>query len=148
MWSITTTPKFAIGQRCILLQTSAGNVLWDCVTFLDQETVQFIHAKGGLKAIVISHPHYYATHLDWAETFQCPVYLAAEDEEWLNREDENEWRRFIRDGTEEIVKGVTAVKVGLLRFLPVLADSLIFLAGWRSFSGEFGAPLGEKAVHS
>lgn len=33
------TSKFAIGQRAILLLTPHGNVLWDCITYLDQETV-------------------------------------------------------------------------------------------------------------
>ena len=61
IWSIHTEPKFAIGQRCMLLLTPAGNVLWDLISLLDEETVAFINAKGGLKAIVISHPHYYTT---------------------------------------------------------------------------------------
>lgn len=65
------------------LQTPAGNVLWDCVTLLDDETVNRIRALGGLRAIVVSHPHYYSTHVEWARAFNCPVYLAAEDKEWL-----------------------------------------------------------------
>lgn len=111
MWSITTTPKFAIGQRCILLETPAGNVLWDCITYLDEETVKVIKSKGGLKAIVISHPHYYTTHLDWAKTFDCPVYFSADDEEWACRSDDAGLRKLIKGVTEEIVDGVTAIKV-------------------------------------
>ena len=42
---------------------------------------------GGLTAVVISHPHYYATHLHWARAFGCPVYLSAEDAEWAVRRD-------------------------------------------------------------
>ena len=112
MWSIVTEPSFAIGQRCILLETPAGNVLWDCMTYLDEETVEFIKGKGGLEAIVISHPHYYTTHLDWAEAFRCPVYVAKEDEEWLNRPDSEDRRRFITGDVEEIVTGVVAAKPG------------------------------------
>lgn len=114
MFSITTTPKFGIGQRCILLTTPHGNVLWDCVTYLDDETVQFVKDKGGLKAIVISHPHYYTTHLDWAAVFGCPVWLAAEDGEWCCREDKQGSRRWIEkgQGVQGIVGGVKAVKVG------------------------------------
>ena len=110
--SIYTEPKFGIGQRAILVQTPGRNVLWDCITYLDPSTVDFINSKGGLKAIVISHPHYYTTHLEWAKTFNCPVYLAREDEEWLNRTDSNGVRRFIEGGAEEIVDGITAVKTG------------------------------------
>ena len=99
MWSIYTEPKFAIGQRCILLELAEPgplgrrNVLWDCITYVDDETVEFIKSKGGLEAIVISHPHYYTTHLDWAEAFDCPVIVADEDREWLNRKDNNGRRR-------------------------------------------------------
>ena len=38
-WSIWTEPKFGIGQRAILIKTPLGNVLWDCITFIDAETV-------------------------------------------------------------------------------------------------------------
>ncbi|PPJ58480.1 hypothetical protein CBER1_05618 [Cercospora berteroae] len=49
--SIITTPKFGIGQRCILICTPHGNILWDLIAYLDQETVDFINSKGGLQAI-------------------------------------------------------------------------------------------------
>jgi hypothetical protein len=32
---IGTTPAFAIAQRALLLRRPEGNILWDCVTFLD-----------------------------------------------------------------------------------------------------------------
>lgn len=34
--------KFAIGQRCFLLETQTGNVLWDMISLLDNETVEFV----------------------------------------------------------------------------------------------------------
>lgn len=112
MWSIWTEPKFGIGQRAILIQTDNGNVLWDCLTYLDRETIDFVKSKGDLKAIVISHPHYYSTHLDWAKEFDCPVYTAKDDEEWFNRTDQHGRRKLISDGTREIIHGVTAIKTG------------------------------------
>ncbi|KAK8075844.1 hypothetical protein PG997_010507 [Apiospora hydei] len=100
--SIVTEPKVAIGQRAILIRTPRhGNVLWDCVTLLDEWTFIQIRALGGLTAIVISHPHYYSTHLEWARAFNCPVYLAAEDKEWLAQTDE-EHQVFVPEGTEEM----------------------------------------------
>ncbi|KAK4569496.1 hypothetical protein LTR86_003259 [Recurvomyces mirabilis] len=74
IWSVRTEPQFAIGERAMLLQTEAGNILWDLIPFLDPETVDRIYDFGGLKAIVISHPHYYSTWADWSRTFSCPVY--------------------------------------------------------------------------
>ena len=112
MWSIVTEPKFGIGQRCMLLQTENGNVLWDLIAYLDDETVEFIESKGGLKAIVISHPHYYTTHLDWAVAFGCPVYFSAEDEEWVSRPDPDGHRKLIKGDVEDIVPGVVAAKPG------------------------------------
>ena len=112
MTSICTMPKFGIGQRAILIETPHGNILWDLITYLDPSTIEFIRSKGGLQAIVISHPHYYTTHLDWARTFDCPVYLARDDEEWLNRTDSMERRKYIEGRVEKIVDGVTAIKTG------------------------------------
>ena len=79
--------QFAIGERAILIRTPVGNVLWDLIPFLDQETVDKIVEMGGLKAIVISHPHYYSTWSDWSRTFACPVYVGAPDTIWLERVD-------------------------------------------------------------
>ncbi|RGP74751.1 metallo-beta-lactamase family [Fusarium sporotrichioides] len=112
IWSIFSKPQVAIGQRAIFIKTEHGNVLWDCISLLDEETIQFIRSHGGLKAIAISHPHFYSTHLEWAREFDCPVYLAAQDQEWLNRED-TEHRRVLFDGeTQDILAGVTMVKLG------------------------------------
>lgn len=75
-------------------------MLWDLIAFIDQATVDFINGKGGLKAIVISHPHFYTTHLEWAELFDCPVYTSEDDAQWLNREDKNGRRKLVRGVTE------------------------------------------------
>lgn len=83
--SIHTVPKLAIGQRALLCCTPRGNVLWDCLTYIDDETVTRINGLGGINAIVISHPHYFTTCLHWAEAFGCKVYLSSEDEEWIMR---------------------------------------------------------------
>jgi hypothetical protein len=64
--------------------------------------------------IQISHPHFYNTHLEWAEAFSCPVYLSAEDSEWLCRPKarKENLRTLITTPTLSILPGVTAVKVG------------------------------------
>jgi len=51
--SIFIEPKVGIGQRAILLKTDHGNMLWDLIAFLDDETVRKINDRGGLKAIVV-----------------------------------------------------------------------------------------------
>lgn len=85
--SIVTEPKVGLGQRAVLCCTPYGNVLWDCITYIDNATVQHINKLGGIAAIAISHPHYYSTAVEWARRFNCPVYYSAEDEEWIMRFD-------------------------------------------------------------
>lgn len=87
--------------------------------------MDFIASRGGLRGIVISHPHYYTTHLDWARTFDCPVWFSQEDaEEWVSRGDGEGRRRLILKGRgeEDVLGGgeegkageevVKAIKVG------------------------------------
>jgi len=78
---------FAIGQRALLVRTEGGNVLWDCVATLDAATVSMIKGLGGLKAIAISHPHFYTTMVEWAHAFNCQVHLNAADKDWIMRKD-------------------------------------------------------------
>lgn len=85
---IGSTPNFGIGQRALLVETPDGNMLWDCVSFLDDEIVRRIRERGGLKAIAISHPHYYTTMVEWSEAFgNAPIYLHADDAQWVMRPD-------------------------------------------------------------
>lgn len=86
LYSIRTHPQVGIGQCAYLVQTFEGNILWDCITYIDTDTIQKIKEMGGLKAIAISHPHYYSTMAEWAETFNCPVYIHETDKEWITRE--------------------------------------------------------------
>ena len=83
LFSLQTVPKFAIGQRALLLRSAGGNILWDCLANLDPATVALIHGIGGISAIAISHPHYYTTMQAWAAAFNAPVYLHAADRRWV-----------------------------------------------------------------
>ena len=46
---IRTLPVFAIGQRALLLRTPHGNVLWDCISLIDDATVTLIKGLGGVQ---------------------------------------------------------------------------------------------------
>ncbi|KAG0277558.1 hypothetical protein BGZ95_005729 [Linnemannia exigua] len=87
----STTPPYAIGQRGILIKTPKGNILWDCITPIDDDTVRKIKKEhGGLKAIVISHPYCYSSLKDWSEAFGgIPVYTHASDRQWVQRPADN-----------------------------------------------------------
>jgi hypothetical protein len=84
---IGTRPSFAIGQRALLVPFGDGNLLWDCITLLDDATAAEVERRGGLAAIAISHPHYYSCMVEWAHRFDCPIHLHAADAEWVMRPD-------------------------------------------------------------
>ncbi len=84
--SIVTEPSFGIGQRAHLLQTPHGNILWDCITLIDQATIDQINQMGGLKTIALSHPHYYSTIVEWSHAFGgIPIYIHEADRQWVVR---------------------------------------------------------------
>ncbi|KAB8140368.1 MBL fold metallo-hydrolase [Chloroflexia bacterium SDU3-3] len=108
---IGSEPGFALGQRALLVQTPEGNVLWDCISLVDDATVAQIQALGGLKAIAISHPHYYASMVSWSEALGgVPIYLHADDRQWVMRP--SEAVRFWEGETLQLVDGVTLIRCG------------------------------------
>jgi hypothetical protein len=84
LYSITTEPQFAIAQRCFFVTSPDGNVLWDCISLLDEQTIAFIRSKGGLSAIAFSHPHFYTTMNEWAAVFGCPIHIHHKDEGFVS----------------------------------------------------------------
>ncbi len=103
-------PDFGIAQRALLLRTPAGNVLWDCLALIDPATIAIVKALGGIDAIAISHPHYYASMVDWARAFDCPVLLHAADRRWVMRPDPA--IRFWEGETHAVLPGVTLHRLG------------------------------------
>jgi hypothetical protein len=83
---IGTEPEFAIGQRALLLQSPSGNLLWDCITLLDDKTIAEVNARGGIRAIAISHPHFYSGMVEWADQFDAQIFLHAQDRQWVMRQ--------------------------------------------------------------
>ncbi|HET7888250.1 MAG TPA: MBL fold metallo-hydrolase [Bradyrhizobium sp.] len=108
---IETTPAFGIGQRAILVHTADGNVLWDCIALIDDATIDLIKGLGGVKAIAISHPHYYTTMVEWSRALGgVPIHLHADDREWVMRTDPAV--RFWQGETLSIGAGLTLVRLG------------------------------------
>jgi hypothetical protein len=108
---IRTTPAFAIGQRALVIESSGGNVLWDCIALIDEATIAAIKARGGLKAIAISHPHYYTTMVEWSRAFGgIPVYLHSADRKWVMRTDP--CVKFWEGEQHSIGNGITLVRCG------------------------------------
>jgi len=108
---IGTEPHFAIGQRAILILTPNGNVLWDCISLVDEATVTLVNGLGGLSAIAISHPHFYTAMGRWSRTFgNVPIHLHGDDREWIQQPTDavSLWE----GETLEILPGVTLIRCG------------------------------------
>jgi len=111
IWGISTVPAFGIGQRALLIRTEEGNILWDCVSLIDADTVALIEALGGISAIAISHPHYYTSMVEWSHAFGgVPIYLHEVDREWVQRPDAS--IKFWQGDTYSLGHGLTLIRVG------------------------------------
>jgi len=103
-------PSLGIGQRALLVRTANGNVLWDCVGYIDDAAVESIRALGGITGIAFSHPHFYGAMVEWSHAFGgAPMYVPLADREWVQRDDPAiaTWR-----GTREVSTGITVLQCG------------------------------------
>jgi hypothetical protein len=111
LWGVETRPGFAIGQRALLVRHAEGNVLWDCVSLVDQAGADLIADLGGLAAIAISHPHYYGSMVEWSRAFDgVPIYIHDADARWVCRPDPAV--TFWAGDTYPLADGVTLVRCG------------------------------------
>ena len=107
---IRTEPQFGIGQRALLVQTPGGNVLYDCISYLDEPTVDALEQRGGVQAITFSHPHFYASMVEWSKAFDgAPIFVPEADAEWVTCPDAaiRYW-----SGSVEPVQGATLIQCG------------------------------------
>jgi metallo-beta-lactamase superfamily protein len=107
---IGTEPSFAIGQRALLVRSPGGNVLWDCITVIDDTAIARLRELGGVRAIAISHPHYYSSLVEWSRAFDAPVYLHSADSRWVMRPDPSieHWS----GETKPLWDGMTLIRAG------------------------------------
>jgi hypothetical protein len=104
-------PELAIGQRALLVETPAGNILWDMIPLCTGEAVAEVEQRGGAAAIAISHPHYYSGMIEWSRALGgIPILLHAADREWALRSDPavEHWD----GGAYELPGGLTLLRLG------------------------------------
>ena len=109
-------PEIAIGQRLLLVETDEGNVIWDMIPLVDDAAIEAVTAHGPVRAIAISHPHYYSGMVEWSSALgriqgnPVPIRLHEADSEWIMRPDPaiELW-----SGDErELVGGLTLLRLG------------------------------------
>ncbi|HEX2806969.1 MAG TPA: MBL fold metallo-hydrolase [Kineosporiaceae bacterium] len=106
---IGVEPAVAIGQRALLVRTPEGNVLWDSIPLLDDHAGEQVQALGGIAAICMSHPHFYAAHVEWADAFDARILLPRADQTWIRRPSP---RIELFDEEVEPVPGLTLARIG------------------------------------
>ena len=109
LYGIGVEPPVAIGQRALLVQTERGNVLWDCVPLLDDTAREQIAQLGGIAAICMSHPHFYAANVDFAEAFDARILIPRADQQWIQRPSP---RIELFADESEPVPGLTVARIG------------------------------------
>ena len=97
--SLRTQPRTGIGQTCYLTTASgavagadasapstAGGLLFDVPPFIDDDAVEAVAERGGVGAIVASHPHMYGLQLEWSRAFDdAPILVSRKDAAWVQR---------------------------------------------------------------
>jgi hypothetical protein len=166
LYSIHTQPDFAIAQRAFLVKTAEGNLLWDCVPLLDDDSKVAIQKLGGIAAIAVSHPHYYSTMVEWSRAFgNIPIFLHELDRRWVMRPDP--LIQFWSGETKELLGGTTLVRTGghfdgfqVMHRQAASDRQGILLAGdqpevcmdrnWVTFMYSYPnfIPLGRRAIHN
>lgn len=104
-------PKIGIGEYAHLIQTPDGNVLWDCVPYIDDATIEAVNKLGGISAIAISHPHFHTITVEWSRAFNdAPIYIHEGNRVDVVRHDPA--IQFWAGETQSVLDGVTIVHCG------------------------------------
>jgi len=108
---IKTDPLFAIGQHAMLIKTESGNILWDCISLIDDVTVEAIQSSGGISTIAISHPHFYSSMVEWSRAFNhAPIFLHSADRSFVMNPDPA--IVYWEGDVYSLSKGITLVRCG------------------------------------
>ena len=86
-------------------------MLWDMIPLVDDAAVEAVQARGDVRAIAISHPHYYSGMVEWSEALGgVPILLHEADREWIMRPDP---RIELWSGdVKELGSGLTLLRLG------------------------------------
>lgn len=108
---LASRPQVAIGQRALIIEQPGGGVMWDCTPLITDAALATIRARGGIRAIAISHPHFYATMVDWSRALgDVPIWLHEDNRDYVMRPDPA--IRFWSGETSELEPGITLIRTG------------------------------------
>src|SRR6185437_14238479 len=86
-------------------------VMWDCIPLVAEEGIARIRAQGGLRAIAISHPHFFSAMVDWSAALgDVPIYLHEDLRPYVVRQ--SPAIRYWSGETHDLGQGITLVRCG------------------------------------
>lgn len=109
LFGLGAAPPFAIGQRALFVPQPGGGVLWDLMPLATPETVARLKAEGGVRAIAISHPHFFSTMAEWSAALgEVPIYLHEDLAPYVQRP--TPAIRFWSGETHDLGQGITLIR--------------------------------------
>lgn len=111
LFGLGATPQIAIGQRALFVPQPGGGVLWDGIPLCDAAGVERLRAAGEVRAIAISHPHFFSAIAEWSEALGgVPIYLHEDLRKYVQRKSPS--MRFWSGETHDLGQGITLIRCG------------------------------------
>lgn len=108
---IGVEPGVAISQRALLIEHPDGGIWFDGIPYLDEPAIAEIRQRGGVRAMVMSHPHLYgAIVTNSIKLGNVPIYLPEADRGWLLYPHENV--KFFSGDTLDLGHGTSLIVTG------------------------------------
>lgn len=108
---VGASPGIGIGQRALAIAQPGGGVMWDCTPLVTDEAVNRIKAQGGVRAIAISHPHFFTAMNEWSEALGgVPIVLHQELQRHVVHQGPNV--TYWSGDSHDLGQGVTLVRGG------------------------------------
>jgi glyoxylase-like metal-dependent hydrolase (beta-lactamase superfamily II) len=108
---IGAVPQIAIGQRALVIAQPGGGVMWDSIPLVTEDAVAAVKARGGLRAIAVSHPHFHTAMVEWSEALgNAPIYLHEDNRPYVVRPSPN--IHYWSGETLELGQGITLIRCG------------------------------------
>lgn len=77
----------------------------------DETTIDTVRRLGGIRAIAVSHPHYYSSIVEWSEAFDsAPIFIHAADDQWVVHRSPS--LCLFPEETKALFGGITLVRLG------------------------------------
>ncbi|MBI2881264.1 MAG: MBL fold metallo-hydrolase [Candidatus Tectomicrobia bacterium] len=82
IWRFYTRPDLGIRHYAYFIQRPGGNVLMDMQPLLTEDLAGWIEERGGIRHIILSHPHYYGAMDEFSARFRAPIHVHVSDRPW------------------------------------------------------------------